>query len=82
MSEHDTLVAEDFATVEPAPAANILDEAMAGGMSLERLEAEYLRRVLRKTQGNKTLAAQILGLDRRTVYRKVAELGLEEGEKD
>jgi DNA-binding NtrC family response regulator len=45
---------------------------------VKELEREHLRRVLKKTHGNKTMAAQILGLDRRTVYRKVAELGLDE----
>jgi DNA-binding NtrC family response regulator len=81
LSDHDTLMADDFTAAESGAATNMLDEAVAENMSLEQLEAEYLRRVLRKTQGNKTLAAQILGLDRRTVYRKVAELGLEDPDK-
>ncbi len=78
LSDHDTLVVEDFAPPESTPSSDVLDEAVSENMTLDQLEAEYLRRTLRRTKGNKTLAAQILGLDRRTVYRKVAELGLED----
>jgi len=80
LTDHDTLVVEDFDQGEGKAQMGMLDEAVAENMSLENLEGEYLRRVLRKTNGNKTLAAQILGLDRRTVYRKVAELGLDDSE--
>ena len=37
---------------------------------LEEVERRYIRRVMAATGGNKTLAAQILGVDRRTLYRK------------
>jgi DNA-binding NtrC family response regulator len=37
---------------------------------LEEVERRYIRRVLAATGGNKTLAAQILGVHRRTLYRK------------
>jgi DNA-binding NtrC family response regulator len=38
--------------------------------SLEEVERAHIERVLQATKGNKTLAAQILGVDRRTLYRK------------
>jgi DNA-binding NtrC family response regulator len=38
---------------------------------LEQVERRYVLRVLEAAGGNKTLAAQILGLDRRTLYRKL-----------
>jgi two-component system response regulator AtoC len=37
---------------------------------LEEIERRHIRRVLEMTRGNKTLAAQILGVNRRTLYRK------------
>jgi two-component system response regulator HydG len=40
---------------------------------LEEIERRYIRRVLDATGGNKTLAAQILGVHRRTLYRKDLE---------
>jgi DNA-binding NtrC family response regulator len=81
LSEHDTLVLEDFYKTSSAGPAPLLDDAVAQDMTLEQLEVAYLKRVLKKTHGNKTLAAQILGVDRRTVYRKVAELGLEDSDE-
>jgi two-component system response regulator HydG len=38
---------------------------------LEEIERRYILNVLRAVQGNKTSAAQILGLDRKTLYRKL-----------
>jgi two-component system response regulator HydG len=42
--------------------------------SMATVEERYLRKVLAAVGGNKTLAAKILKLDRRTLYRKLAEL--------
>jgi two-component system response regulator HydG len=44
--------------------------------TLEQLEARYMRVVLDKTAGRKDKAAQILGINRRTLYRKEREYGL------
>jgi two-component system response regulator HydG len=43
-------------------------------LTLSELEARYLRRVLRVVEGNKSKAARVLGIDRRTLYRKLARL--------
>ncbi len=40
--------------------------------SMRSIEYRYVRRVLRAVNGNKTLAAKIIGFDRRTLYRKLA----------
>lgn len=40
-------------------------------VTLENVERRYIRHVLKATGGNKTLAARILGLDRKTLYRKL-----------
>ncbi|HEX6277717.1 MAG TPA: sigma-54 dependent transcriptional regulator [Polyangiaceae bacterium] len=42
--------------------------------SMATVEERYLRKVLAAVGGNKTLAAKILKLDRRTLYRRLAEL--------
>ena len=44
-------------------------------MTLEELEREYILRVMKEEGGNKTRAAQRLGLDRKTLYRKLEEAG-------
>jgi two-component system response regulator HydG len=39
--------------------------------SMDEIERRYIRQVLSAVAGNKTLAAQLLGFDRRTLYRKL-----------
>ncbi len=43
--------------------------------SLADTEAEQIRRVLTATKGNKSQAAKILGIERKTLYRKLEKLG-------
>jgi DNA-binding NtrC family response regulator len=38
---------------------------------MHEVEKRYILRVLEAAGGNKTAAAQILGFDRRTMYRKL-----------
>ena len=42
-------------------------------ISLEQMERKYIREVLEFTEGNISRAAEILGIDRRTLYRKLEE---------
>ena len=44
--------------------------------TVTQLEERYVRLVLQKTGGRKDKAAQILGMNRRTLYRKEREYGL------
>ena len=44
--------------------------------SLDELEKRYLLHVLEKTGGNRTKAAEILGVDRRTLYRMAERFGI------
>jgi len=47
-------------------------------ISLEEVERRYILHVLNAAAGNKTTAARILGLDRKTLYRKLKHYGVEE----
>jgi len=40
-------------------------------LSLAELERNYIARMIEQTGGNKNRAAQILGIDRKTLYRKL-----------
>jgi len=44
-------------------------------LPMEEVERRYIRHVLKAVGGNKTLAAQALGLDRKTLYRKLQRSG-------
>ncbi len=46
---------------------------------LEEVERRYILRVLESVGGNKRLAARILGLDRKTLYRKLERYGVISG---
>jgi two-component system response regulator HydG len=47
------------------------NEAITAMPTMDEIERRYIRQVLGAVAGNKTLAAQILGFDRRTLYRKL-----------
>jgi two-component system response regulator HydG len=49
-------------------------EQDAGLISLAELETQHIRRVLKALNGNKQAAAKVLGLDRRTLYRKLERI--------
>jgi DNA-binding NtrC family response regulator len=61
--------------VPPSRASEELD--LEGVVSLEAMERRYIERVVALAQGNKSEAARLLGLDRRTLYRKLERFGVE-----
>jgi DNA-binding NtrC family response regulator len=42
-------------------------------VTLEEMERHYIERVLRTTDGHQASAAGILGIDRKTLYRKLQQ---------
>lgn len=55
----------------------VLDEAAEKTLPLQEIEKEYIKKILEKMGGNKYQAAHALGIDRKTLYRKLGEI--EEG---
>lgn len=51
-------------------APKLVQMALEKEMTLEELEACYIKEILKKTGGHKEKAAKILGINRRTLYRK------------
>jgi two-component system response regulator AtoC len=51
-------------------------KSLPSRISLSELEKLYIQKVLEETGGNKKRAADILGIDRRTLYRMATRLGL------
>ncbi len=73
LADHDTLCPEDIRIETVAADTNIdpVRAAVESGAPLEEVERAYIRRVLGTTGGNKVHAARILGIDRRTLRRKL-----------
>ena len=53
-----------------------MDSRDSSSETLADTEAEQIRRVLAATNGNKSRAAKILGIERKTLYRKLEKMGL------
>jgi two-component system response regulator HydG len=67
MSESETIDAPDLPSLNRfcIPRETGLDRTLA------EVEAEYIRNVLASVKGNKTKAAKILGIDRKTLHEKI-----------
>jgi two-component system response regulator HydG len=68
---------DDLRTVAPGlfPDSSPLAEAQQRVVPLRQLEAEYIAWVLAQCGGNKTRAAELLGIDVSTIHRKRDKLG-------
>jgi len=53
-----------------------MDSREGASETLADTEADQIRRVLAATNGNKSRAAKILGIERKTLYRKLERMGL------
>jgi DNA-binding NtrC family response regulator len=49
-------------------------------VELNAVERQQIQRVLEQTGGNKTRAAELLGIQRRTLYKKLARMERDRGE--
>ena len=81
LSRSDTLTEQDLpeaiAKASPEVASAL---AFPVGTPLEEIELRVIRETLRHTKGDKSLAAQLLGISTRTIYRKLD--GLPEAEPE
>jgi two-component system response regulator FlrC len=63
-----------------APAARLVAESAMNARSLAEVEEMYIKEVLRNTRGNKSRAAEILGINRKTLLMKLKKFDDETGE--
>ncbi len=75
LAQHEVILPEDLppSSMEES-AEDSFEKALREGYTVDKLEKEYIRRVLIKVGGNKSRASEILGLDRKTLYRKLEEM--------
>jgi DNA-binding NtrC family response regulator len=64
---------------EPGAAAAAAAPGNLTAGSLDQMEKDHIIKVLRETGGNKKKAAEILGIERRTLYNKAKRLGIDFG---
>jgi len=75
LSQREFILPEDLPTsmVQEAD-EKLIEKALQERYTVDQLEREYIKKVLIEVGGNKSKAAEILGLDRKTLYRKLEEI--------
>jgi len=76
LSRGQTLDEADVPAFHQSSYDQVLGQALDETPTLEELEKKYIQMVYQKTGGKKEKTAQILGINRRTLYRKQKEYGL------
>ena len=71
LNSKSRIMLEDLPPMVKAP------PAAGGNFSLEEMERRHIVQVLHETKGNVKAAAGVLGIDRKTLYRKAAEYGID-----
>jgi len=70
LNSKSRIMLEDLPPLAKVPKAG-------GNLSLEEMERRHIVQVLQDTKGNVKAAAGVLGIDRKTLYRKAAEYGID-----
>ncbi len=73
LGDHDTLVPEDLDFPTDGSLETLLGRGSHRDVPLEEVERAYVRRVLDARGGNKAAAARSLGINRRTLSRKLRD---------
>lgn len=77
LTRHDQLTVEDLPEQIRRPngkvplSTSLVDEGNI--VTLDEMERRYIQQVLEQLEDNRTLAARLLGIDRKTLYRKLKE---------
>jgi transcriptional regulator with PAS, ATPase and Fis domain len=76
LTRHSVILPEDLPRRIRAEKREDLAKTLPSHIPLSELEKLYIQKILEETGGNKKKAAEILGIDRRTLYRMAARHGL------
>ncbi len=71
LCRHNLITIEDLPESLQHQKPPQISPASNAEMSLAELEKSYISQVLKQVDGNRSLAAKILGIDRKTLYRKL-----------
>jgi two-component system, NtrC family, response regulator HydG len=75
MGNGDILLPEDLPASVTAPERDVVEDAALDNVTLAEVERRYILRILDKTGGHQLNTAEILGIDRRTLYRRLRQYG-------
>jgi DNA-binding NtrC family response regulator len=76
LAEGDTLESHDFGALGKTAGAGDAFELPAGGVNLEELERTLVAQALKRSGGNQTKAAALLGLNRDQIRYRIEKFGL------
>jgi two-component system response regulator HydG len=83
LTSHSVIQASEIPASEDQPFEGFYGQSIQNDPTLEELEKRYIRLILEKSGGKKEKAAQTLGINRRTLYRKERDYGfVSESEKE
>jgi DNA-binding NtrC family response regulator len=75
MGSGEILGVEDLPASVTSPERDIVEEAVLDNSTLAEVERRYILRILEKMDGHQIRTAQVLGIDRRTLYRRLRQYG-------
>jgi len=75
MGRGEILLSEDLPVSVTAPERDIIHEATLDDVTLAELEQRYILLVLEKMGGHQIKTSRVLGIDRRTLYRRLRQYG-------
>ena len=75
LSTGDQIEDADIPVNDQYDSDELIEEISSDLPSLKMMERRYILSVLKRHQGRKEMAAKVLGLSRRTLYRKLMDLG-------
>jgi two-component system response regulator HydG len=82
LTPHVVIQPQDIPTQDEQSFETFYGQNVSSLPTLEELEKRYIQLVMEKTGGRKEKASQILGINRRTLYRKEKEYGFSTHEED
>ncbi|MEW6614818.1 MAG: sigma-54 dependent transcriptional regulator [Thermodesulfobacteriota bacterium] len=78
LGRYEEILPEDLPlNIRNSQMISVLKETLPENATIEELERDYITKILKKTKGHKINTARILGIDRRTLYRKLKKYSME-----
>ena len=77
LGRHQDILPEDLPShFTKKESLSLIHDEEKEDMAIEEVEARHIAKILKKTKGNRIEAAGLLGIDRRTLYRKIKKYKL------